>query len=97
MKVIGIKLTNGEELIARCSDHVDPTVIDTALTIDMPRTIGLQETKTGGFGLAFMPYVLGNPDAEIVLQACAIATIYVPKADIEKGYLSQTSKIQLMG
>lgn len=94
MQVIGIKLTNGEELITRCSNYVKGTT--TNLMIESPRVIGLQETKQG-VGLGFMPYVLGNPDAEVCLQANAISIIYEPKAEIEKAYMSQTSKIQLMG
>lgn len=95
MNVIGIKLANGEELIARCSNYVKGEVV-TTLMIESPRVIGLQETKQG-IGLGFMPYILGNPDAEIMLQALVIASVYEPKAEIEKAYLSQTSKIQLMG
>lgn len=95
MQVIGIKLANGEELIARCSNYVKGEVTS-SLTIDTPRVIGLQETQKG-IGLGFMPYILGNPDAEITLQASVIASVYGPKAEIEKAYMSQTSKIQLMG
>lgn len=95
MQVIGIKLANGEELIARCDTYVKDDVM-TSLIIESPRVIGLQETQKG-IGLGFMPYILGNPDAEIRLQANVIASVYEPKAEIEKAYLSQTSKIQLMG
>lgn len=94
MSVIGIKLANGEELIARCNNYVEGEI--TNLKIDTPRVIGLQETKQG-VGLGFMPYILGNPDAEVTLQASTIAAVYEPKPEIEKAYMSQTSKIQLMG
>lgn len=97
MEVIAIKLTNGEELIARCLNSEEYKKGTTAnLTIEMPRVIGLQETNQG-MGLGFMPYTLANPDATLVITAAHFVAVYAPKAEIEKAYLSQTSKIKLMG
>lgn len=97
MEVIAIKLTNGEELIARCVNAVEYSSGHTAtLTIEMPRVIGLQETAQG-MGLGFMPYTLANPDATMTITNAHFIAVYPPKPEIEKAYLSQTSKIKLMG
>lgn len=97
MEVIAIKLVNGEELIARCLNYEKyKDGHASTLSIEMPRVIGLQETSQG-MGLGFMPYTLANPDAELTITQSHFVAVYTPKPEIEKAYLSQTSKIKLMG
>lgn len=91
MKVVGIKLINGDEIVARVA-----TPSADGMVIEMARTIGLQETQQG-VGLGFMPWTLSNPDAEVKLSAKDYFAVFDVKPEIEKAYLSQTSKIQLMG
>ena len=90
MTVIGIRLITGEELIARCKN------IGGDLEVEMARVIGLQETPQG-VGLGFMPWTLGNPDSTVMIKGEHVIATYTPKAEIEKAFLSQTSKIALMG
>jgi hypothetical protein len=96
MNIIGIKLINGDEVIGRVTAVNSGSLAVDDLAVDTPRIIGLQETQQG-MGLGFMPWTLGNPDATVVITRKDIACTYTPKAEIEKAYLSQTSKIQLMG
>lgn len=96
MDVIAIKLTNGEELIARWLNKDEISKGATTLQLEQPRVIGLQETQQG-VGLGFMPYTLANPDATITVSADHLVAFFSPKPEIEKAYLSQTSKIKLMG
>lgn len=95
MNIIGIKLANGDEIIGRVT-AVSGNIASDDLAVDTPRILGLQETQQG-MGLGFMPWTLGNPDATVVVTRKDIVCTYSPKAEIEKAYLSQTSKIQLMG
>lgn len=89
MKVKGFKLINGEEIIARF------TVGDGgSYVLEKPRVLGFQETQQG-MGLGFMPYIIGNPDADVVISKTSIIAEYEPRPEIEKAYMQQTSKIQL--
>lgn len=90
MTIIGLKLIGGEELIARVNMKGNDFEVDTA------RVIGLQETQQG-VGLGFMPWTLGNPDSTVIVKQEHVLATYTPKPEIEKAYMSQTSKIALMG
>lgn len=91
MKVIAIKFPQGDEIIGRLTSESDTQVI-----VESPRAIGIQESQNG-VGLGFMPWLLSNPEATVVIDRAQIAAVFEPRADIEKAYIQQTSRIQLMG
>ena len=89
MDVISIKLTSGEELVTEYAGESSDYLV-----INRPRSLVMQSTAQG-INLTFMPYALSNPDAELSVPKKAIAAIFKPTPDIEKGYLIQVSRIQL--
>ena len=91
MKVIAIKFPQGDEVIGRLAAETDTTI-----TIESPRAIGIQENEKG-VGLGFMPWLLSAPDATVEIDRNQVAALFEPRADIEKAYLQQTPRIQLMG
>ena len=106
MSVLCFKLANGEEIIARCPEfHISTNENDLILTrmnkgnltikIETPRLIGLQDGEKG-VTLGMMPWTLGNPSADTELLLAGIYAAYSPTPQVEKAYMSQTSKIQLL-
>jgi hypothetical protein len=91
MKVIAVKFPQGDEIIGRLAEETE-----TSITLESPRAIGIQESQNG-VGLGFMPWLLSNPEATVVIDRSQIAAVFEPRADIEKAYIQQTSRIQLMG
>ena len=101
MIVLGFKLKNGEEIIGKVKqelaevERMFETPEEVVINIESVRIIGLQETEQG-IGLGLMPWTLGNPDAELVVKMDMIASVYSPKDNVVKTYMSQVSRIQLM-
>ena len=105
MSVLCFKLANGEEIIARCPEfHVAEKEVsiltrlnkgNLIVKIETPRLIGLQDGEKG-VTLGMMPWTLGNPSADTELLLTGVFAAYEPTPQVEKVYLSQTSKIQLI-
>jgi|MDTE01.2.fsa_nt_gb hypothetical protein len=87
-----IKLTSGDELIARVTEETDSTI-----TIKNIRTIQAVPTSVqGAVGMALVPYmVMVSDDDPISINKSNTLVVTLPKADIEKSYLSQVSGITL--
>ena len=93
MEVKSFKLVTGEEIVARVIDETK-----SEFTIDSPQVLQFQRVSQNQMGLAFVPWALSNPEiSELILPRSSTVAVYPPAADVEKQYLSQTSKIALMG
>jgi hypothetical protein len=92
MKVQSFKLVTGEEIVARVLDQTD-----THFTIEQAQVLQFQPVGNGQLGLAFVPWALSNPDVEVKLPVTAVVTNFNASTQVEKQYVSQTSKIALMG
>lgn len=103
METLCIRLTSGEEIIGKIDQ--EETTIDTTTTSIMPkgvvtlgtvRGITFQQVGQNQLGIAFIPFAIANSDAKMtfILENCA-AVVYPPSADLERGYLEQTSGISL--
>ena len=90
-EVIALKLSSGEEIIARVENRDDE-----AITLDRPMMVVLTPSPDGqGIGIQMMPWLASNQDATArVFNSHVIATV-APNGELEKGYLQQTSRIQL--
>lgn len=110
MKVICIRFTSGEEIIAKLEDTQvltgTPSQFESAgpwepvgkITIGTVRGITFQPVGPNQVGIAFVPWSVGNVDVKVTIQLenCAVA-VYEPSSDLERGYLEQTSGIALGG
>ena len=107
MKVICIRLNSGEEIIGQLVNNESIIVTDQferagpwtpegTVTIKTVRGITFQAVGQNQMGIAFIPWSIANIDGEhkLILENCA-ASAYAPSNDIERGYLEQTSGIQL--
>ena len=94
MNTICIKLVNGEELIAVTSQFVSP-IEACDYTISKVRGIMVQPVGNNQMAIGFVPWMAGNTDGEILIRAKDIITVYDPEPNIERGYLEQTSGIDL--
>ena len=97
MRVIGIKLTNGQEVICRTNATGDfKQLQETGLEIFDAREIGMQQTAQG-IGLGMGPFLMCNLEAEFFISSRSITTVYEPAGELEKSYTKQVSKIALLG
>lgn len=111
MDIRGFKLITGEEVIAgiieevRASTNTSSTdgLFDSsgpivAYNIRKPHILRVQPVGPGQLGLAFVPWMLSNPDVSSVnLPVSSIITEPFEISDqVEKQYLQQTSGIELI-
>ena len=106
MKVICIRLTSGEEVIGKLVegflsetnnfDGAGPWEPSGNVVLGTVRGVTFQPMGKNQVGIAFIPFAIGNTDADLLfkLDNCAVA-VYPPSADLEKGYLEQTTGISL--
>ena len=90
MNVITLKLINGDEIIGR---EVGSTT--NSITLDKVFVLRLHQTQDGSVGVGMMPWMISE-DGEIEFDKRNIlAGPFAPPHDMERGYLSQSSGLQL--
>lgn len=90
--VIMFKALNGEEVIARLIEEVDGIV-----TVEKPRLLVAQRGKEPGqMTIGLVPWYLGSPDGTIdIREEHIFSRLRLVPPELEKGYLQQTSGIDL--
>lgn len=90
MKVVTLKLINGDEIIGReISSDVD------TITVTKVFALRVHQAADGQMGVGMMPWMVSH-DEEITLdRRHIIAGPFTPPYDMERGYLSQTSGLHL--
>ena len=89
-EVIALKLSTGEEIIARVKAREDYFVLD------RPNLIGLAPHPDGrGVGIQMMPWLASNQAGEVKVTYSHIVAETEPHEDLVKGYLKQTTGIEL--
>ena len=92
MKVLTLKLINGDEIIGR---EVDDDTTDNTILMSKVFVLRLHQSQDGSVGVGMMPWMISN-DAEIAFDRRNIlAGPFIPPSDMERGYLSQSSGLQL--
>jgi hypothetical protein len=86
MNTLGLKLSNGDELIAR----VTPTGTYTHVYV-----VGMQQTPDGRIGMGMLPYITSNQDVEVNINPSHIVCTFELDAQIQKTFLEKTSGIAL--
>lgn len=94
MNTICLKLVNGEELIAKTPMIIEPEKKRT-YEVSTVRSIIVQPVGNNQMAIGFVPWMAGNTDAIVTIHGADIIATYVPEANIERGYLEQTSGIDL--
>ncbi len=88
-EIVAIKIASGEELLGKVIEEDD-----TSITLSDVLGLIAQNTQQGmQIGLA--PFMMSNPEGDLKIERHAIVTQTTPGADLEKGYLERTSKIDL--
>lgn len=86
-EVITLKLTSGEELVAKLVEDTD-----THFKLKHPQVIGM-----GPKGPGLMPYLFTvNPDKEIKLSKVTVTVAEATDAEFAKQFLESTSGIKLV-
>lgn len=92
--IVILKLVTGEEVISRVDrdEENEPTVI-----LDRPRCVVVVPGKVpGAMGITLVPFMASNQDGTVALYRTAIVASTKPSSDLEKGYVKNTSTIQLL-
>lgn len=90
MNVVTLKLINGDEIIGREVGRSTDKI-----TLTKTFVLRLHQTTDGQVGVGMMPWMISN-DAEIEFDRRNIlAGPFIPPSDMERGYLSQSSGLQL--
>lgn len=85
--VVTIKLTSGEEIIARYEDETG-----VGIKVSKPMVLSMSQQ-----GVGMMPYLFTvNPNAAIVFQYSSIAVTATTDEDFAKQYMQATTGIKLV-
>ena len=92
MKIINMKLINGEEIIGKVV-----SVTDESIQLKSPRTLMMHDMGNGKPGASFVPVLLlnGVTDECMVNRSAIAAFSYDVNSAYEKRYLESISGIQL--
>ena len=96
-QIKGIKLTTGDELVAKVvaeNDNGSLTVQDALMMIMqvVPKT---KENPEGGMVCQFYPWTIIN-EGDITIRAAGIAAHYPVPRDVEQSYTQNTSGLQIV-
>ena len=83
-------MVSGEEVLARVNSTKEDGSKIVSYNIESPMTL-----MVGQGGLGLIPWALANPEGTFDLPATSVLLAYPAQAEIEKQFLSRTSKIAL--
>ena len=86
-EVIALKLSTGEEVLARVEGRDDESI-----TLDRPNIIGLVPGPEG-VAIQLMPWFASNQDGTVRVMNAHVVAASAPAKELEKGYLEKTSGI----
>lgn len=97
MQIKGIKLTTGDELVAKViSENSDGTItVRDPLMMVMQIVPKSKENPEGGMVCQFFPWTIIN-EGDIVLQAAGVMAHYAVPKDVETNYNQNTSGLQIV-
>lgn len=89
-EVIALKLSSGEEIVARVEERSEDS-----LTLDKAMIVGIGPGQDGQPTVQMMPWLAANQDATVTIFNTHVVGAFGLHPDLEKSYLQQTSRIQL--
>ena len=90
MKILGMKLVTGEEIIA----NVDSD--SSTLKIAKPRVLHVVQVAPGELGMRLVPWLYSAPDITTTLDPTdVVGAPWEPETQVQEAYLRQTSEIDL--
>lgn len=94
-EVICLKLTTGEDIIARVQEGQMVSDSPKEYLLEDVHVISLQQVGPGQVGMSLIPYLLGDHTAKIAINGAHVITAYPPAGQIRDGYLEKTSTIKI--
>lgn len=88
-KVVVLKLVSGEEVLANLENEEENFIV-----VTKPMVVQIMPSKDG-YGVGLVPYIHSKSYGEFLINKEMIVCNADPDSEVEKGYLSQTSGIQL--
>lgn len=97
IEVLCLKLTNGDEIIGRLTEKLDPEAPLEMLTLKSIRQVGLQPVGEGKFAAALMPWLVSNVDTAVPINVgLHTVAVFRPTAELEAQYLEGTGGIKVV-
>lgn len=87
-----LKMVSGEEVICKVNEIDEDTGV---FTIESPLVLQVMQSPNGGFGLGLIPWIHSQRSGELEISASQIMCLATPDKEVEDGYLSQVSGIQI--
>lgn len=91
-KVRAFKLSTGEEIIA----GIERRDGNGEIILNRPKAIGLVQTPNHEVAIQLIPFMASNQDGNITIFEDHVVAETEPTSELEKGYLSKTSGIQMV-
>lgn len=90
--IISIKISNGDEIIAKFLESNDEHVI-----VSKPMLMILAQTQTGQPGVQMMPFFMlgGEKDGKYPINKAHIVCMILSNAEAKSGYVSATSGLTI--
>jgi hypothetical protein len=90
--VISLKLTNGDEVVAKCLEYTDQTV-----KVSKPLLLQMQMVSQTQAGIAFAPFMMSaSEEAAYVFAASHLVCRPVPaRDDIAANYMKMTTGLDI--
>lgn len=87
-----MKLITGEEIVAK----KDPELVQGGHMFQKLRSFhAVQDPQTGQVRAGLMPWLMSDPDAEVMIANQHIIAMVPASSEMEKAYLQQTSGLDL--
>lgn len=91
-KVVVVKLSTGEEVIARLGEEKSE---DTIILVK-PRGVAMVPgPQPGQMGMTLVPLLASNPDADVAVYKSHIVATAVPTSELQKGYIENTTGLAI--
>lgn len=103
MNIICLKLTTGEDLIAKIENNVE--LLNEELRVSNKSSgyllsdvhiINLVQVAPNQVGMNLIPYFIGNPESKVTIDSNHVIATYKPNDDIKDGFVQKTSPIEIV-
>jgi hypothetical protein len=90
--IVSIKISNGDELIAKFIETTDESVV-----VSKPMLMVLAQTQTGQPGVQMMPFFMlgGDKDGKYPINKSHVVCMILSNLEAKSGYISATSNLTI--
>lgn len=95
-EVKSFKTVGGDEIVSEVLASIYEGESITKYRLRKPQVLQFQPVAPGKMGLAFVPWLLSNPELDVVdVPVSVLPLVFPTAAEVERQYLTQMSGIQI--